>query len=118
MRPSKLRRLALRARPAPRAPKNSARRLPSSDPKLVESMQSWIAEKTGRDDLDCPVCGQADFGVGAVMFLRSLRDAPQVLHDGDILDGWGVIPTVCNFCGYVMLFDFQQCAPSLAKDYV
>jgi predicted nucleic-acid-binding Zn-ribbon protein len=118
VRPSKLKRRADRTRSIHGTGENQTRRLPSTDPRLVESMRSWLAEKTGRDDLDCPVCGQTDFGVGAVMFLRSLRDAPRVIHDGDVLEGWGVIPVACNSCGYTMLFDFEQCAPSLAKEYI
>jgi RNA polymerase subunit RPABC4/transcription elongation factor Spt4 len=81
-------------------------------------MQSWITERTGRDDLDCPVCGRSDFGVGAVMFMRSMRDAPRILHDGDAIEGLGMIPVACNHCGYVMFFDFQQCAPNLVKEYM
>lgn len=90
----------------------------SSDARLVAIMQTWIAEKTGRDDLDCPLCGRSDFGVGAVMFMRSMRDAPRLHHDGEALEGWGVIPAACNFCGYVVLFDFQQCAPELVEEYM
>lgn len=115
-----MRRLATRPTPTQRS--GGQVRRPKRDPKLaarlIATLNTWLSEKTGRSNFVCPVCGHDDFGAGEPVFLRTLRDTPHVLHDGDPIDGWAAIPTVCNTCGLAMLFDLAQCAPALVDEYL
>lgn len=80
----------------------------SSDPGLIKSMRMWLKERTGSDDVKCPVCARVDFGINRAFVLPDPK-APST--------GMGIVPATCNFCGYVLIFDLETCAPSIAKQY-
>jgi predicted nucleic-acid-binding Zn-ribbon protein len=73
--------------------------VPVGEP-AVKAIREWILEKTGKENITCPVCGNTTFIVQAIAELGVFTPEPMVSKDV-----YPILPLACENCAHTLLFN-------------